>query len=25
MKAKSEKLSKDLWEITAKLVGMPSD
>jgi protochlorophyllide reductase len=25
MKAKSEKLSKDLWEVTAKLVGMPSD
>jgi len=25
MKAKSEKLSKDLWEITAKLVGMPND
>ena len=25
MKAKSEKLSNDLWEITAKLVGMPSD
>ena len=25
MKAKSEKLSKDLWEITAKLVGMPKD
>jgi protochlorophyllide reductase len=25
MKAKSEKLSQDLWEITAKLVGMPSD
>lgn len=25
VKAKSEKLSKDLWEITAKLVGMPSD
>ena len=25
MKAKSEKLSKDLWETTAKLVGMPSD
>jgi protochlorophyllide reductase len=25
MKAKSEKLSKDLWEITAELVGMPSD
>jgi protochlorophyllide reductase len=25
MKAKSEKLSKDLWDITAKLVGMPSD
>ncbi|MBU3634937.1 protochlorophyllide reductase [Polynucleobacter sp. es-GGE-1] len=25
MKAKSEKLSKDLWEITAKLVGMPSN
>jgi protochlorophyllide reductase len=25
MKAKSEKLSKDLWEATAKLVGMPSD
>ena len=25
MKAKSEKLSKDLWEITAKLVDMPSD
>ena len=25
MKAKSEKLSRDLWEITAKLVGMPND
>jgi protochlorophyllide reductase len=25
MKAKSEKLSKDLWEVTAKLVDMPSD
>jgi protochlorophyllide reductase len=25
MKAKSEKLSKDLWDITAKLVDMPSD
>jgi protochlorophyllide reductase len=25
MKAKSEKLSKDLWEVTAKIVGMPSD
>ena len=25
MKAKSEKLSKDLWDVTAKLVGMPSD
>ena len=25
MKAKSEKLSKDLWEITAKLVGLPND
>jgi protochlorophyllide reductase len=25
MKAKSEKLSKDLWEVTAKLVSMPSD
>jgi protochlorophyllide reductase len=25
MKAKSEKLSQDLWEVTAKLVGMPSD
>jgi len=25
MKAKSEKLSNNLWEITAKLVGMPSD
>ncbi|MBU3620404.1 protochlorophyllide reductase [Polynucleobacter sp. CS-Odin-A6] len=25
MKAKSEKLSKDLWEVTAKLVGMPTD
>ena len=25
MKAKSEKLSNDLWEITAKLVGMPSN
>ena len=25
MKAKSEKLSKNLWEVTAKLVGMPSD
>jgi protochlorophyllide reductase len=24
MKAKSEKLSKELWEITAQLVGMPS-
>ena len=25
MKAKSEKLSKDLWDLTAKLVGMPND
>jgi protochlorophyllide reductase len=25
MKAKSEKLSKDLWDATAKLVGMPND
>jgi protochlorophyllide reductase len=25
MKAKSEKLSKDLWQVTAKLVGMPTD
>jgi protochlorophyllide reductase len=25
MKAKSEKLSTDLWEVTAKLVDMPSD
>ena len=25
MKAKSEKLSKDLWDVTAKLVGMPQD
>ena len=25
MKAKSEKLSKDLWYLTAKLVGMPQD
>jgi protochlorophyllide reductase len=25
MKAKSEKLNKDLWDITAKLVDMPSD
>ena len=25
MKAKSEKLSKDLWDLTARLVGMPND
>jgi protochlorophyllide reductase len=25
MKAKSEKLSKDLWQVTAKLVDMPTD
>jgi protochlorophyllide reductase len=25
MKAKSEKLSKDLWQVTAKLVDMPAD
>lgn len=25
IKAKNEKLSQDLWEITAKLVGMPND